>query len=88
MFRMTKQNRESTEGYSNLMDRIYPKVLADIKIEGVIWVKQILCAVKVRAKIIWKQPSSFIMLVHPVLSAKLKDLNTCKIYECTCILYM
>ena len=31
MFRITN---------STLMDRIYPKALADIKIEGVIWVKQ------------------------------------------------
>ena len=41
------------------MDRIYPKALADIKIEGVIWVKQMLWADKDRAKMISKEPSSF-----------------------------
>ena len=51
------------------MDRIYPKSLADIKIEGVIWVKQMLWAVKDRAKMISKEPSSFdtrvsLFLVH------------------------
>ena len=36
MFRLTN---------STLMDRIYPKALADIKIEGVVSVKQMLWAV-------------------------------------------
>ena len=49
MFRITN---------STLIDRIYPKTLADIKIEGVIWVKQMLWAVKIRAKMILKKPSS------------------------------
>ena len=42
-----------------LMDGIYPKALAYIKIVGVICVKQMLWAVKVWAKMILKQPSSF-----------------------------
>ena len=50
MFRITN---------SILMDRTYPKASADTKIEGVIWVKEMLWAVKVRAKMIWKKPSSF-----------------------------
>ena len=41
---------------STLMDRIYPKALADINI----WVKQMLWAVKVRAKMILKKTNSFI----------------------------
>ena len=41
------------------MDRKYPNALAYIKIEAVIRVKQKLWAVKIWAKIIWKQPSSF-----------------------------
>ena len=52
MFRITN---------STLMERIYPKALAGIKIEGVIWVKQMLWAVKVRAKIIGKKPSSLLI---------------------------
>ena len=44
---------------STLMDRTYPNALAYIKIEGVIWVKQMLWAVKVWAKMVWKKPSSF-----------------------------
>ena len=44
---------------STLMDRAYPNALAYIKIEGVIWVKQMLWAVKVWAKMVWKKPSSF-----------------------------
>ena len=47
---------------STLMDRTYPNALAYIKIEGVIWVKQILWAVKVWAKIVWKKPSSLFIL--------------------------
>ena len=43
---------------STLMDRTYHNALAYIKIEGVIWVKQILWAVKVWAKMVWKKPSS------------------------------
>ena len=50
MFRITN---------STLMDRKYPNVLAYIKIEVVIWVKQKLWAFKIWAKKIWKQPSSF-----------------------------
>ena len=42
-----------------LMDRKYPNALAYIKIEAVIRVKQKLWAVKIWAKMIWKQPSSF-----------------------------
>ena len=42
------------------MDRKYPNALAYIKIEAVIRVKQKLWAVKIWAKMIWKQPSSFI----------------------------
>ena len=41
------------------MDRKYPNALAYIKIEAVIRVKQKLWAVKIWAKMIWKQPSSF-----------------------------
>ena len=41
------------------MDRKYPNALAYIKIEAVIRVKQKLLAVKIWAKMIWKQPSSF-----------------------------
>ena len=41
------------------MDRTYPNVLAYIKIEAMIRVKQKLWAVKIWAKMIWKQPSSF-----------------------------
>ena len=41
------------------MDRKYPNTLAYIKIEAVIRVKQKLWAVKIWAKMIWKQPSSF-----------------------------
>ena len=41
------------------MDRKYPNALAYIKIEVVIRVKQKLWAVKIWAKMIWKQPSSF-----------------------------
>ena len=41
------------------MDRKYHNALAYIKIEAVIRVKQKLWAVKIWAKIIWKQPSSF-----------------------------
>ena len=44
---------------STLMDRILPKALADIKIEGVILVKHMLWAVKFRAKVIWKKTSFF-----------------------------
>ena len=44
---------------STLMDRKYPNALAYIKIKAVIWVKQKLSAVKIWAKMIWKQPSSF-----------------------------
>ena len=40
------------------MDRKYPNALAYIKIEAVIRVKQKLWAVKIWAKMIWKQPSS------------------------------
>ena len=40
------------------MDRKYPNALAYIKIEAVIRVKQKLLAVKIWAKMIWKQPSS------------------------------
>ena len=40
------------------MDRKYPNALAYIKIEAVIQVKQKLWAVKIWAKMIWKQPSS------------------------------
>ena len=40
------------------MDRKYPNALANIKIEAVIRVKQKLWAVKIWAKMIWKQPSS------------------------------
>ena len=50
MFRITN---------STLMDRKYPNALAYIKIEAVIRVKQKLWAVKIWAKMIWKQPSSF-----------------------------
>ena len=42
-----------------LMDRKYPNALAYIKIEAVIRVKQKLWAVKIWAKMIWKQPNSF-----------------------------
>ena len=49
MFRITN---------STLMDRKYPNALAYIKIEAVIRVKQKLWAVKIWAKMIWKQPSS------------------------------
>ena len=41
------------------MDRKYPNALAYITIEAVIRVKQKLWAVKIWAKMIWKQPSSF-----------------------------
>ena len=41
-----------------LMDRKYPNALAYFKIEVVIRVKQKLWAVKIWAKMIWKQPSS------------------------------
>ena len=51
---------------STLMDRIYPKAISDIKIEGVIWVKQMLWAVKVRAKMILKKPSSFEVREHVI----------------------
>ena len=50
MFRITN---------SALMDRNYPNALAYIKIEAMIWVKQKLWAVKIWAKMISKQPSSF-----------------------------
>ena len=50
MFRITN---------STLMDRKYPNALAYIEIEAVIRVKQKLWAVKIWAKMIWKQPSSF-----------------------------
>ena len=40
------------------MDRKYPNALAYIKIEAVIRVKQKLWAVKIWAKMIWKQPNS------------------------------
>ena len=50
MFRITN---------STLMDRKYPNALAYIKIEAVIRVKQKLWAVKIWAKMIWKQPRSF-----------------------------
>ena len=40
------------------MDRKYPNALAYIKIEAMIRVKQKLWAVKIWAKMIWKQPSS------------------------------
>ena len=50
MFRITN---------STLMDRKYPNALAYIKIEAVIRVKQKLWEVKIWAKMIWKQPSSF-----------------------------
>ena len=49
MFRITN---------STLMDRKYPNALAYIKIEAMIRVKQKLWAVKIWAKMIWKQPSS------------------------------
>ena len=49
---------------STLMDRKYPIALAYIKIEGVIWVKHMLWAVKVWAKMVWKKPSSFHKNVH------------------------
>ena len=52
MFRITN---------STLMDRKYPNTLAYIKIEAVIRVKQKLWAVKIWAKMIWKQPSSLCM---------------------------
>ena len=42
---------------STLMDRTYPNALAYIKIEGLIWVKYMLWAVKVWAKMIWIVPS-------------------------------
>ena len=45
---------------SILMDRKYPNALEYIKIEAVIWVKQKLWAVKIWAKMIWEQPSSYI----------------------------
>ena len=45
-----------------LMDRKYPNALAYIKIEAVIRVKQKLWAVKIWAKMIWKQPSSLTQL--------------------------
>ena len=51
-FRITK---------STFMDRKYPNALAYIKIEAVIRVKQKLWAVKFWAKMIWKQPSSFVL---------------------------
>ena len=44
------------------MDRKYPNALAYIKIEAVIRVKQKLWAVKIWAKMIWKQPSSLAIL--------------------------
>ena len=46
-----------------LMDRKYPNALAYIKIEAVIRVKQKLWAVKIWAKMIWKQPSFFYILM-------------------------
>ena len=46
------------------MDRKYPNALAYIKIEAVIRVKQKLWAVKIWAKMIWKQPSSFGYSIH------------------------
>ena len=61
------------------MDRKYPNALAYIKIEAVIWVKQKLLAVKIWAKMIWKQPSSFnnilniIDVVLPNPSTQLKQ---------------
>ena len=42
------------------MDRKYPKALAYITTEAVIPVKQKLWAVKIWAKMIWKQPSSLV----------------------------
>ena len=41
------------------MDRKYPNALVYIKIEAVLRVKQKLWAVRIWAKMIWKQPSSF-----------------------------
>ena len=55
MFRITN---------STLMDRKYPNTLAYIKIEAVIRVKQKLWAVKIWAKMIWKQPSSLTCLYN------------------------
>ena len=46
------------------MDRKYPNALAYIKIEALIRVKQKLWAVKIWAKMIWKQPSSFQYYIH------------------------
>ena len=46
------------------MDRKYPNALAFIKIEAVIRVKQKLWAVKIWAKMIWKQPSSFSIICN------------------------
>ena len=52
---------------STLMDRKYPNALAYIKIEAVIRDKQKLWAIKIWAKMIWKQPSSFFHYIITVL---------------------
>ena len=57
MFRITN---------STLKDRIYLTALAYIKIVSVISVKQMVLAVKFRAKIIWKKLSSFIKMNYHI----------------------
>ena len=46
---------------STLMDKIYLKALAYIKIDGIIWVKQMLWAIKYLAKMIWKTSSKVLL---------------------------
>ena len=68
------------------MDRKYPNALAYIKIEAVIRVKQKLWAVKIWAKMIWKQPSSLLIVAMNKLFKS--SLNSMLAYFCPPPLYV
>ena len=74
------------------MDRKYPNALEYIKIEAVIWVKQKFWAVKIWAKMIWKQPSSFrplgkdaLMMISGLISYRIMGYKLIKpLHDNTC----